>query len=101
MGRVPRCREHTRIDGEIERWLFKSAPAEVKAGLREFEGPRFHRTLAEWLNAVVDAGFAIERVVEPCADEETAKRVPPVADTRIAPYFLQVRCRKPPSTMKR
>ena len=83
-----------RIDGEIERWIFSSAPAEARAGLKEFEVPRFHRTLAEWLNAVVDAGFAVERLAEPRADEETAKRVPSVADTRIAPYFLHVRCRK-------
>jgi hypothetical protein len=90
-------RYYDRMDGEIERWLFKAAPAEARAGLREFEVPRFHRTLAEWLNAIVDAGFAVERVAEPRADEETATRVPAVADTRIVPYFLQVRCRKPPA----
>ena len=90
-------RYYERVDGEIERWIFSAAPAEATAGLREFEVPRFHRTLAEWLNAIVDAGFAVERVVEPRADEETAKRVPAVADTRIAPYFLHVRCCKPPS----
>ncbi|MBZ5626723.1 MAG: class I SAM-dependent methyltransferase [Acidobacteriia bacterium] len=83
-----------RPDGEIERWIFSAAPAEAKAGLREFEVPRFYRTLSEWLNAIVDAGFAVERLAEPRADEETAKRVPAVADTRIAAYFLHVRCRK-------
>jgi ubiquinone/menaquinone biosynthesis C-methylase UbiE len=83
------------VDGEIERWMFSAAPVEAKAGLKEFEVPRFHRTLAEWLNAIIDTGFAVERLAEPRADEETAKRVPAVADTRIAPYFLHVRCRKP------
>lgn len=83
------------IDGEIDRWLFSAAPAAVKAGLKEFEIPRFHRTLSEWLNAAVESGFAIEQVAEPRADEETAKRVPVVADTRVAAYFLHVRCRKP------
>lgn len=83
-----------RIDGEIERWLFSGAPAEAKADLRPFEIPMFHRTLAEWLNAIVDAGFVLERVTEPRADEETAKRVPKVADTRIVSYFLHARCRK-------
>jgi len=83
-----------RIDGEIDRWLFSAAPAALKAGLKEFAVPRFHRTLSEWLNAVIESGFSIEQVAEPRADEETAKRVPAVADTRIAAYFLHVRCRK-------
>jgi ubiquinone/menaquinone biosynthesis C-methylase UbiE len=84
-----------RIDGEIDRWLFSAAPAAVKVGLKEFEVPRFHRTLSEWLNAVIESGFSMEKVAEPSADEETAKRVPAVSDTRIAAYFLHVRCRKP------
>jgi ubiquinone/menaquinone biosynthesis C-methylase UbiE len=84
-----------RIDGEIDRWIFSAAPAEAKAGLKHFEIPRFHRTLSEWLNVVAEVGFSIERVSEPRANEETAKRVPAVADTRVAAYFLHVRCRKP------
>jgi SAM-dependent methyltransferase len=83
-----------RIDGQIDRWLFSAAPPEAKAGLRPFEVPRFHRTLAEWLNAVVDAGFRLEQVAEPCADLATAERVPAVADTRVVAYTLHVRCRR-------
>ena len=83
-----------RIDGEIDRWIFSAVPQEVGSGLPPFEIPRFHRTLSEWLNAVVEAGFAIERVAEPHADEETAERVPRIADTRVVAYFLHVRCRK-------
>ncbi|HYL35718.1 MAG TPA: class I SAM-dependent methyltransferase [Bryobacteraceae bacterium] len=83
-----------RTDGEIERWLFSAAPEEAKAGLKPFEVPAFHRTLADWLNAVCDTGFVLERVTEPSADEETARRVPAVSDTRVVAYFLHVRCRK-------
>jgi ubiquinone/menaquinone biosynthesis C-methylase UbiE len=83
-----------RIDGEIERWLFSAAPAESTAGMNPFEIPRFHRTLAEWLNAVVEAGFALEAVAEPRANEETARQVPAVADTGIVAYFLHARCRR-------
>jgi hypothetical protein len=50
--------------------------------------------MAEWLNAVVESGFTIERSAEPHADQETARRVPHVADTRIVAYYLHVRCRK-------
>lgn len=83
-----------RIDGEIDRWLFSAAPAEARAGVRPFEVPLFHQRLEEWLNAVVEAGFALERVEEPRADEQTAERVREVADTRIVAYFLHVRCRR-------
>jgi SAM-dependent methyltransferase len=83
-----------RIDGEIDRWTFSAAPPETRLAHQPFEIPRFHRTLSEWLNAAVDAGFTIERIAEPHADQEMARRVPRVADTRIVAYFLHVRCRK-------
>ena len=84
-----------RVDGKIDRWLFSVAPQEAKAGLTPFEVPIFHRTLAEWLNGVVEAGFVLEQVSEPRADEDTARRVPAVEDTGVVAYFLHVRCRKP------
>ena len=84
-----------RVDGRIDRWLFSAAPDGAKAGLPPFETPVFHRTLSEWLNAVIAAGFQMEQLAEPKADDETAERVPAVADTRIAAYFLHLRCRKP------
>jgi SAM-dependent methyltransferase len=84
-----------RVDGRIERWLFSAAPEDAKTGLEPFEVPIFHRTLADWLNAIIQAGFVLERVAEPKADDETARRVPAVEDTRVVAYFLHVRCRKP------
>lgn len=83
-----------RIDGEIDTWLFGGTPPDVRQGMRRFQIPRFHRTLAEWINLTLDAGFTLERVGEPRASEETAERVPAVADTRVAAYFLHLRCRK-------
>jgi len=44
---------------------------------------------------VLDAGLTVEAIAEPCADERTAADHPEVADTRIVPYFLLVRARKP------
>jgi len=88
------ARYFERVDGELERWIFSAAPAEVKAGQPLFEIPRFHRPLSEWLNAVADAGFHVERCVEPSADAETAARFPTLADTRIAPNFILFRCRR-------
>jgi SAM-dependent methyltransferase len=76
-------------NGRIDQWLFSAAPPAAKAGLPQFQVPRFHYPLSVWLNAVIDAGFQIERVAEPCVDRETAARFPVVA------YFLHVRGRKP------
>lgn len=84
-----------RSDGRIDEWLFSSAPEEMKRGLRPFRVPRFARTMSEWINSVVDAGLAIERVTEPTADAETVRLHPQLQDTQIAGYFLHVRARKP------
>jgi SAM-dependent methyltransferase len=81
--------------GRIDQWLFSEAPPAARAGLRHFQVPRFHRPLSHWLNAMVDAGFQIEQVMEPCVDRETAVRFPAVADTRVVAYFLHLRGRKP------
>jgi hypothetical protein len=43
----------------------------------------------------MQAGFVLEQIAEPSADEDTARRVPAVEDTRVVAYFLHVRCRKP------
>jgi hypothetical protein len=84
-----------RTDDLIDRWTFSAAPAATREAYDQFQIPRVHRTVSAWLNAVVDAGFTIDRLAEPHADDETAQRVPHVADTRIAAYYLHVRCRKP------
>lgn len=83
-----------RIDGRIDEWLFSAAPQKATSGVRPFQVPQFHRTLSDWMNMILDAGFRIERLAEPFADEETAARCPKVRDTRVVAYFLHVRCRK-------
>jgi SAM-dependent methyltransferase len=89
------ARYFDRTEGEIETpWLFSAAPVEAKAGLRPFEVPRFHRTMADWLNSIHSAGLRVERCEEPMADPETAAKVRGLADTRIAPNFILFRCRK-------
>src|SRR4029453_16565695 len=54
------------FNGEISEWLFGAAPPEVTAGLPKFKTPRFSRTISHWLNLLVDIGFDLERVEEPC-----------------------------------
>ena len=82
------------LDGEVAEWLFGAAPTEAKQGLPRFRTPRFNRTLSEWLNLLVAAGFLLERVEEPRPDEATVARCPAVQDAQVVAYFLHVRCRK-------
>jgi SAM-dependent methyltransferase len=76
-----------------ERWIFGAAPADVRDRHEPFTIAYARRTLAGWINAVLGAGFTIEAIDEPHADEQTARTHPEVADTRIAPYFLILRAR--------
>jgi ubiquinone/menaquinone biosynthesis C-methylase UbiE len=83
-----------RLDGEIDEWIFKSAPEAMRADYPLFKVPLFSRTLSEWINAIVAAGFSIEKMQEPCPDEQQLKDCPALEDNAAAPYFLQIRCRK-------
>jgi len=51
----------------------------------------YHRTLSTYLNALSDATFILERVVEPSGAGETSRRLP--SETEV-PKFLIIRCRK-------
>lgn len=79
----------------IQTWTFGAAPAEVRNRYQPFTIAYARRTLAGWLTAVLDTGLVIEAIAEPRADEQTAATHSEVADTRIAPFFLIVRARKP------
>jgi len=81
-------------DGEIDEWLFKAAPAEVKQGMRKFRIPRFRRTLSEWLNLLVETGFKLERVEEPRPTDETVLAHPELQDAQVVAYFLHLRARR-------
>jgi len=54
-----------------------------------------HRTVATYVNTVIDAGFVLDRVVEwgPTADDVEAQ--PELADDRHRPWFLLLRATKP------
>jgi SAM-dependent methyltransferase len=83
--------------GFVEEWTFGAAPPEARDALpafAPFKVPRFDRTLSGWLNLVLDAGFALERFVEPTPSDEVLAEVPGLADMRAIAYTLIVRCRK-------
>jgi ubiquinone/menaquinone biosynthesis C-methylase UbiE len=84
-----------KVDGRVERWLFSSAPPEVREKFEPFETPRFTRTLSGWLNLMLDTGFSIERFGEPYASDEAIRARPRLVRARVVADFLQVRLRKP------
>jgi SAM-dependent methyltransferase len=83
------------LDGDIEEWIFGAAPEEARAGLSKFKIPRFTRTLSQWLNLLIDAGFTLERVGEPCPDDDAVRDCPHVQDAQVVAYYLHIRVRKP------
>lgn len=83
-----------RTDGEVMEWLYSAAPPEVKAGLPKFRQPIFRRTLAEWLNTLVQTGFALEYVWEPKPDAEVLRQQPDLEDMTVIAFFIGFRCRK-------
>jgi SAM-dependent methyltransferase len=56
---------------------------------------KVHRTFATLINGLLDAGFLVERVVEPVPSEQWLRDHPPARDERRRPMFLLVRARKP------
>lgn len=87
--REPGCR--------VDEWIFGAAPAELKARYPKFRTPYFERTLSEWLNLLVGAGFRLEAFAEPTVDDATLAEHPEEYDSRLIAFFLHVRCRKPGS----
>lgn len=83
------------LNGELDEWLFKAAPADEKRGLRKFKIPRFRRTVSRWLNLIIATGFQLERVEEPRPSDETVASHPDVQDAQVVSYFLHMRARKP------
>lgn len=57
--------------------------------------PYYHRTLATYLNAVLEARLRITAVAEPTPDDDTVAARPAFADARRRPLFLFIRAEKP------
>ncbi|NQT53029.1 class I SAM-dependent methyltransferase [bacterium] len=86
--------EPARPESDIDEWFFGAAPSDVRATARFFRVPRFFRTLSEYVNTLVDAGFTVTRLVEPYASDEVLAERPQEYDSRVAPFFLIFACHK-------
>lgn len=81
-----------------EHWRLgdRPAPKDDEVPVDPFAVPRFPRTLADWMNAIADAGFVIERIEEPVPDEAAIAKRSRFARWRdLAAFLLMVRARRP------
>ncbi len=80
-----------------EEWRFSARPvSEANDQKAEpFLVPRFPRTLADWINAIVEAGFVIDRLEEPVPDEAAIRQQSRFARWRDqAAFLLMIRARR-------
>jgi ubiquinone/menaquinone biosynthesis C-methylase UbiE len=78
----------------VERWRFSMAP--VKEDVEPFTVVAYPRTLSEYLNALIKAGFVLRGIEEPRPSEATCKRHPKLRRWRDhAAIFLHVHASKP------
>ncbi len=83
-----RVADYFKVGPWVDTWWFGAVKAEDRKNVPPFRVPYTHLTLSGWLDALTAAGFTLRKLGEPTADAETARRVPEVADTQIAPIFL-------------
>jgi 2-polyprenyl-3-methyl-5-hydroxy-6-metoxy-1,4-benzoquinol methylase len=78
--------------GWVEHWRFTDATTETPT----FASPRFDRTLSEYVNTIVGAGFTLTRIEEPRPSEEYCRAHPSQQGWRDhAALFLHFRAEKP------
>ncbi len=83
------------VEGDVQEWIFGTAPAALKEKYPKFKVPRFRFTLSQWLNFLIHAGFVIEALQEPRPSDETIAKIPSLQDAQVVAYFLHIRVRKP------
>ncbi len=76
--------------GEVHEWQHFHASSDIAP----FQTPRFVKPLSTWFNFLIKAGFLIEKVYEPYADEKAIAKYPVLASTRMAAHSLMIRTRK-------
>jgi ubiquinone/menaquinone biosynthesis C-methylase UbiE len=79
----------------MEEWTFGVAPEEDKSKFPKFKTPCYHITLSSWLNLISNAGFWLQKTIEPTLTKQQTEDIPYMYDARIVPWFIIFRCKKP------
>lgn len=80
----------TETMGDIHEWQHAKAPPTMK----KFRVPRFTKQLSKWITMLIDAGFLLDGICEPYADDAAIKVHPELNSTRIVAHSLIIRVRK-------
>lgn len=88
-------RNYTEINGK---WFLLVSDYN-REGIREKEWngvmvKKYHRNFSSLINGLVNAGFKIEKILEPIPDEKAIKIVPKYINQYDRPYFLFIRAKK-------
>jgi 2-polyprenyl-3-methyl-5-hydroxy-6-metoxy-1,4-benzoquinol methylase len=74
----------------FDRWHFAAAGSEAA----DFVIPRFHRTLSDYINGLAEAGFSLERMLEPRPSQQFCEKYNAWHWREHAAVFIQFRARK-------
>jgi len=83
--------------GEIHEWQHLNSPP----GMPKFQVPRFWKPLHKWLNALVNAGFTLEKVCEPYPNAAALREHPELQTSTIVAHSLIIRVKKNKNTTQR
>lgn len=88
-------RNYTEINGK---WFLLVSDYN-REGIREKEWngvmvKKYHRNFSSLINGLVNAGFRIDKILEPIPDEKAIKIVPKYINQYDRPYFLFIRAKK-------
>lgn len=80
----------------IEQWGFSQVPEERRIEIPLFAVPRFPRTLSEYINPLIRAGFVLKKISEPRPSANTCHEHTYLQKWRDAgALFLHIHCVKP------
>jgi SAM-dependent methyltransferase len=86
--------EYFNREPQVESWRFGYCPEPERYD--KFQVPAFYRTLSEYVNLLIDAGFQLCRLLEPRPTDESCKEYPSLLRWRDhAALFLHIHAVKP------
>ncbi|MCL5260476.1 MAG: methyltransferase domain-containing protein [Gammaproteobacteria bacterium] len=80
----------TETNGEVQEWKHYYSPTDSKP----FKVLRFEKPMHKWFNLLNDAGFTVEKVLEPTVDDEHIKKYPKLATAKVIAHSLIIRARR-------
>ena len=79
--------------GFLDQWTFTTVPEHIKSDHSQFKVLHYHRTLSQWINSLVEAGFTVEKMAEPTPSQEAIKAYPSLKRLEEVAWFLHIRAR--------